>query len=56
VSPWLDLKILACTALYAAGVPFRFSRWLFRVPSLEAAGREVFVPEPIEPARPRKAG
>ncbi len=33
VGPWLDLRILLCTALYAAGVPFHLSRSLFRLPA-----------------------
>lgn len=33
LSPWLDFRILICTAFYAAGVPFRLAgRWL-RVPA-----------------------
>lgn len=35
VSLWLDIKILGCTALYLAGVPFRFSSRVLRLPSLE---------------------
>lgn len=32
VNPWLDLRILTCTALYLLGVPFAISRRLFRLP------------------------
>jgi lipopolysaccharide/colanic/teichoic acid biosynthesis glycosyltransferase len=35
-SPWLDLRLLACTGLYALGVPFRLAgRWL-RIPGRAA--------------------
>jgi lipopolysaccharide/colanic/teichoic acid biosynthesis glycosyltransferase len=46
VSPWLDLRLLACTALYAVGVPFRLSRRLLGVPGLDEAAREA--PELLE--------
>jgi hypothetical protein len=39
LSPWLDLRILFCTVLYAAGVPFRISRNLVRMPSVETVER-----------------
>jgi lipopolysaccharide/colanic/teichoic acid biosynthesis glycosyltransferase len=39
LSPWLDLRILFCTVLYAAGVPFRISRKLVRMPSVETVER-----------------
>jgi lipopolysaccharide/colanic/teichoic acid biosynthesis glycosyltransferase len=32
VSPWLDLRIILCTGLYALGVPFRIAGKLFAVP------------------------
>jgi lipopolysaccharide/colanic/teichoic acid biosynthesis glycosyltransferase len=35
LSFWLDLRIVLCTALYSVGVPFRFSRKLFRLPAGE---------------------
>jgi lipopolysaccharide/colanic/teichoic acid biosynthesis glycosyltransferase len=35
LSPWLDLRILCCTALYAAGVPFRITRKLLGASGLE---------------------
>jgi lipopolysaccharide/colanic/teichoic acid biosynthesis glycosyltransferase len=54
VNPWLDFKILVCTALYAFGVPFKMSRWLLQVPGLEDASREVHVPAPVETNRLRK--
>jgi lipopolysaccharide/colanic/teichoic acid biosynthesis glycosyltransferase len=44
LGPWLDLQILLCTILYAAAVPFRWSRKLFHVPSGEAVERVVAVP------------
>ena len=35
LSPWLDLRLLLCTALYALGMPFeRLGRW-FRIPNTE---------------------
>jgi lipopolysaccharide/colanic/teichoic acid biosynthesis glycosyltransferase len=44
LSPGLDLRILLSTALYAAGVPFRWSRRLFGVPDAETVLRAVPVP------------
>ncbi len=32
LSPWLDLRILCCTAFYAAGIPYRISRRVFCMP------------------------
>jgi Bacterial sugar transferase len=52
LGPWLDLRILLCTALYAVGVPFRVSRELFRVPGGEAVARTV-PPPPAEQRAPR---
>ena len=37
LSPWLDLRILLCTALYALGVPFRVSGRLCFLPSSRRA-------------------
>jgi lipopolysaccharide/colanic/teichoic acid biosynthesis glycosyltransferase len=39
LSPWLDLRILFCTVLYAVGIPFRISRKLVRMPSVETVER-----------------
>jgi lipopolysaccharide/colanic/teichoic acid biosynthesis glycosyltransferase len=39
VGPWLDLRILLCTALYAVGVPFRLSRGVFRIPGVAPSPR-----------------
>jgi lipopolysaccharide/colanic/teichoic acid biosynthesis glycosyltransferase len=36
---WLDLRILICTAFYAAGVPYRALRGLFRIPDDEVVER-----------------
>jgi lipopolysaccharide/colanic/teichoic acid biosynthesis glycosyltransferase len=56
VSPWLDLRILICTALYAFGVPFRWSRRLFRIPDRETVADLVEVPPALENvARYRKS-
>ena len=56
VNPWLDLRILLCTALYSVGVPFRLSRKLLRVPTGEALERAMqpYLGE-SSPARPKKA-
>jgi lipopolysaccharide/colanic/teichoic acid biosynthesis glycosyltransferase len=35
LNPWLDLRLLACTALHAAGVPFRMSRRWLGIPGRE---------------------
>jgi lipopolysaccharide/colanic/teichoic acid biosynthesis glycosyltransferase len=35
LSPWLDARVLACTACYAAGVPFRIAGRLLGVPNSE---------------------
>lgn len=37
IGPWLDVRILLCTACYALGVPFRVSRRLLRLPTAETA-------------------
>ena len=45
--PWLDAKLLICTAFYAAGVPFAVLSRLLGVPAsgqIERATRDV-VPE-----------
>ena len=44
MGPWLDLQILFCTFLYALGVPFRWSRRLFRVPAPDTAEKNGHVP------------
>jgi lipopolysaccharide/colanic/teichoic acid biosynthesis glycosyltransferase len=51
VGPWLDLRILLCTALYSVGVPFRISRRLFRIPGVPHQS-----PGPVEnnQARPQQ--
>jgi lipopolysaccharide/colanic/teichoic acid biosynthesis glycosyltransferase len=41
LSPGLDLRLLGCTALYAFGVPFRWSRRLFGVPDADTVRRAV---------------
>ncbi len=46
VGPWLDLRLMLTTALYAFGVPFAFSRWLFRIPGAETVERVVSIPPP----------
>jgi lipopolysaccharide/colanic/teichoic acid biosynthesis glycosyltransferase len=37
LGPWLDLRILCCTAFYALGIPYRISRRVFRMPHSEEA-------------------
>jgi lipopolysaccharide/colanic/teichoic acid biosynthesis glycosyltransferase len=44
MGPWLDLQILFCTFLYALGVPFRWSRKLFRVPAPVSVEKSMHVP------------
>jgi lipopolysaccharide/colanic/teichoic acid biosynthesis glycosyltransferase len=41
LSPWLDLRILCCTVLYACGVPCRATRCLLRIPKGGVTGRAV---------------
>lgn len=43
LSPWLDLRILCCTAFYAAGIPYGISRRVFGMPHSEEADQ---TPEP----------
>jgi lipopolysaccharide/colanic/teichoic acid biosynthesis glycosyltransferase len=52
--PWLDLRLLLCTACYMVGVPFRVSGRLLGIPGGEAIedSMKAAVPE-IPPARPR---
>jgi lipopolysaccharide/colanic/teichoic acid biosynthesis glycosyltransferase len=56
LSPWLDAKLMLCTAFHAAGVPFRVLGCLLQVPAsehVERATRDV-VPMQVE-ARVRKS-
>jgi lipopolysaccharide/colanic/teichoic acid biosynthesis glycosyltransferase len=41
LSPWLDLRLLACTALYAVGVPFRVAGRLLAIPGREVIEQEL---------------
>jgi lipopolysaccharide/colanic/teichoic acid biosynthesis glycosyltransferase len=43
VGPWLDLRILVCTAFYAIGIPYNALRELFRIPDSEMVERHVQV-------------
>ena len=54
LGPWLDLRLLLATPLYAAGVPFPTLRRLFRLPDRPVVERAMqgVVPEP-PPARVR---
>jgi lipopolysaccharide/colanic/teichoic acid biosynthesis glycosyltransferase len=54
LSPWLDLKLLACTGCYALGIPFRLLSRVLGVPGstdVERGMRDL-LPEPI-PLRSR---
>jgi lipopolysaccharide/colanic/teichoic acid biosynthesis glycosyltransferase len=51
MGPWLDLRILFCTALYAVGLPFRLSRDLFRIPTVAPAPRPAPADERTSRAR-----
>jgi lipopolysaccharide/colanic/teichoic acid biosynthesis glycosyltransferase len=44
LSPELDLRLLVCTALYAVGVPFRWSRRLCGVPGAETVAEAIPIP------------
>jgi lipopolysaccharide/colanic/teichoic acid biosynthesis glycosyltransferase len=46
MSPWLDVRVLFCTGLYALGVPFRIAGRLFLVPSVPLEEPVLEVPEP----------
>src|SRR5262249_30343808 len=53
LSPWLDAKLMLCTAFYAVGVPFRVLSRLLRVPAsveIERSTRDVV---PAEAPRAR---
>jgi lipopolysaccharide/colanic/teichoic acid biosynthesis glycosyltransferase len=55
LSPWLDLRLLACTAFYALGVPFRVLSRVLGVPAsaeVERAVRDLVPAEP-KPGRAR---
>lgn len=39
VGPWLDLRILICTAFYAVGIPYHALRELFRIPTCDVVER-----------------
>jgi lipopolysaccharide/colanic/teichoic acid biosynthesis glycosyltransferase len=36
---WLDVRLVACTAVHLLGVPYHVLGWLFRMPSLETVER-----------------
>ncbi len=57
LSPWLDFRLLLCTAFYAIGVPFRILSRTLRVPASGEVERSMrdLVPEAPEPVRPRLA-
>jgi len=39
INLWLDLRLIACTAVHMLGVPYHILCWLFRMPSLDAVER-----------------
>ncbi|HEV3116534.1 MAG TPA: sugar transferase [Gemmataceae bacterium] len=41
MSPWLDMQILAATATYVGGLPFRISQRVFCLPTRDAIARQV---------------
>ena len=54
LGPWLDVKLLLCTALYALGVPFRWLSRLLGVPASAAIEKDVRALVPEAPTqRPR---
>lgn len=60
LSPWLDLRILCCTAFYAVGIPYHISRRVFRMPRGEegeqrAEGNMVVASIPLPSAKATEA-
>jgi lipopolysaccharide/colanic/teichoic acid biosynthesis glycosyltransferase len=57
LSPWLDIRLLLCTAFYALGVPFRILSRTLRVPASSEIERSMrdLVQATTEPARSRLA-
>jgi len=53
LGPWMDVRVLACTALYAVGLPTRGLARLLGLP--DAAAVQQAMREVVEPARPRQA-
>jgi lipopolysaccharide/colanic/teichoic acid biosynthesis glycosyltransferase len=41
MSPWLDMQILAATATYVVGLPFRISQRVFLLPARDTVARQV---------------
>jgi lipopolysaccharide/colanic/teichoic acid biosynthesis glycosyltransferase len=39
IGPWLDVRILICTAFYAIGIPYHALQELFRIPTCEMVER-----------------
>ncbi len=54
LGPWLDLRILLCTALYALGVPFRVAGRLLVVPGHDAVEEDLRLVLGDEPAAPTR--
>jgi lipopolysaccharide/colanic/teichoic acid biosynthesis glycosyltransferase len=55
LSPWLDLKLIVCTAFYAAGVPFRVLSRLLGVPASAEVERGTRDVVPAEAPRLRQS-
>src|SRR5262249_2587991 len=53
LSPWLDVKLVICTAFYAAGVPFRVLSRVLGVPASEQIERATRDVAPAEAPRMR---
>jgi lipopolysaccharide/colanic/teichoic acid biosynthesis glycosyltransferase len=54
LSPWLDLRLLLCTALYVLGVPFGLAGRLLAIPGRDAIEddlRQVLGEDPAAPSR-----
>lgn len=52
ISPWLDVRVLICTGLYALGIPFAIAGKLCAVPdstTIDPGTENVTVPEPTLP-------
>src|SRR5205823_6175868 len=41
LSPWLDVRLLACTGFYALGIPFRVLSKALRIPSSDVVERSL---------------
>jgi lipopolysaccharide/colanic/teichoic acid biosynthesis glycosyltransferase len=53
LSPWIDLRLMICTALYALGVPYRMIGSWFRLPKLDEVEKSM-QPQLVEPSAPSR--